>query len=141
MNFQILPLEMISPPNFYSPAQQWQVSTNATTLWGQLRIQDALGDRRYIPANGSTLEVTFLRMDNISMSTTYPLVVTNTNQNVVKPVVFLNSDTSLFNFTLTNLDVGNVISGSVKFKLTEAGIEKVWTQSYLVKKQVQNLGC
>lgn len=142
MNFEILPLEMITQPNFYSPAVAWEVSSvGAKTLWGQLRISDALGNRRYIPAAGSALEITFLRMDVISLSTTYPLAMSNTNQNVVKPATFLVTDTSMFNFTLTALDVGNVISGSIKFKFTESGVDRVWTQNYLVKKQVLQLGC
>jgi hypothetical protein len=142
--YLIQPVDVISAPNFFSPLSdnRWVITgQNAVTLWGILQIQDNLGVRRYIPATGSTLQAVFMRKDAVNLTQTYPLQVTNTTQNVTINAALNASDRSLFSLTLTAQDAANVVSGSVKFTLTESSIANTWVQDWLLQKKIPQTGC
>ena len=142
MAFKIVPLDVISAPNYYSalPNNRWEIiNPNAQTLWFQLQIVDNLGTRRYIPATGSTLEVTFQRSDSV---VTGPRAnqLTHTNRNVVKAATGNASDKSLFSISMNTQDIQNIVSGSTKYKLTEGGIESTWLFDWSVYKKLTDPG-
>jgi hypothetical protein len=143
--YKIIPLEMISAPNYFSalPNNRWTVTGgNPATLWFQLQISDNLGDRRYIPAVGATLEVTFQRSDSVSMgfNTSYPTQLSTTPQSIIKPATFNASDRSLGSFVLTPVDASNIVSGSLLFKFTESGVVNQWVQNWSIYKKLVTPG-
>lgn len=142
--FVIQPVDVINAPNSFSvlPDNRWVTSgANAVTLWGILQIQDSLGTRRYIPASGATLQAVFMRKDALNLTQTYPLQVSSTTQNVTVNAVLNNSDRSLFSLVLTAQNAADVISGSVKFSLTESAITTTWVQDWLLQKKIPQIGC
>lgn len=140
MGFKAVPLDMISAPNYFAPLAEprWTIiDPNAVTLWFQLQVSDTLGDRRYMVAGGATMQVTFQRADQIS--TTQGLL-TNTSQSVVLSATPHANDRSLFSMALTSQQVQTIVSGTVKFKLTESGLDTTWVQDHMLKKMLTNPG-
>lgn len=135
MNFKVVPINMITSPNDYGnlPNGQWVILSNAAaTLWFQLNKVDIIGERRYIPQAGSTMQVIFPRADTYSQPATGNITVTqNTITKTASPLV---QDNSIFSFAITGQDASNIVSGSVKFNLTIAGVSYNWIQNYVVKK-------
>lgn len=141
-NFKVVPLEVISAPNYYSVLKnnRWDITNpNQQVLWFQLQIIDNLGARHYIPATGSTLEATFMRADKLTAGPRASQL-TYTAQSVVKSCVANASDKSLYSISMTSQDVQNIVSGSVKFRLVESGIETVWLFDWGVSKKLTDAG-
>lgn len=141
-NFKVVPLEVVSAPNYYSmlPNKRWDIiNPNAQTLWFQLNIVDNLGERRYIPATGSTLEATFKRSD-IMVAGPRANQFTNTSQSVVKVCTANASDKSLYSISMTTQDIQAIVGGSVQFKLTESGVSTTWLFDWGVYKKLTDAG-
>lgn len=141
MSFKVTPLDMITAPNYWAAMKngRWDViDPNAVTLWFQLGVSDALGDRRYVSAAGAVMEVTFQRADLIQTGSggLLPVKLTNTAQSVVKTATPHALDRSLYSMALTALDIQTVVAGTVKFKLTESGVVTTWVQNYLLTKSL-----
>lgn len=138
--FQIVPINMITTPNFYTVSKDsfWTVTANvATTLWAQLQVSDDLGVRPYTPANGATLQVIFPRGDNIGYNTQVTLGVPASvppTITVTKNAAVDNTNGSLFQIGLSNTDATNIISGSIFISFAESGKTYKWNQNFFVKK-------
>lgn len=138
MALKALPIDVISLPNYYSPSDgnRWEIASSAITLNLQLQIDDNLGQRRYVAASGAVLKVTFYRADLIqNTGSNYSLV--NTGRDVVKTCAVNANDRSLWSVALTSQDVGNIVSGSTVWELTEGATVTTWQAPYSIyKKQV-----
>jgi hypothetical protein len=148
MSFKAVPLDMISAPNFFSPLadNRWVItSPNAQTLWLQLSISDSLGDRRYIPANGSVLEATFHRSDLLSIPMTTPFVTSgllnSTARSIVKICAANANDKSLYSIAMSSADIQGIVSGATKFKLTESTVVTEWLFDWSIVKKLTSPGC
>lgn len=144
MSLNLLPLDMALAPNFWAPTQDgvWTiVSPNATTLWGLLQVVDSMGVRRYLPAAGSTLQVTFLRADLIASNQG---LLSNTAQSINKTGAPFSgggvADGSLFSFALSTTDVQNILGGTAQFALTEGANTTTWMQNFAIRKQQTDPG-
>jgi len=138
--FKAVPLDMISAPNYWAPFAdgRWTVTDpNATTLWLQLQISDALGSRRYMVATGGTLSVIFQRADSF---TTNQGVLSQTSQGISVSGAVNANDRSLFSVALTQQQVQGIVSGTVKFSLTEGSSTTTWVQDYLLSKSLTRPG-
>jgi hypothetical protein len=139
MTFIATPIEMISAPNFFSELKdnRWMVTDpNAQTLWFQLEIIDNLGQRRYIPAGGSTMSVVFQRADEFSTDNSTRGRLQNQVRTVTKAATANVSDASLFSISLTTADITGIVSGTVKFTLTEAAVPTTWVQNFFIRKSL-----
>jgi hypothetical protein len=138
MEFEIIPIDMISSPNVYVPLQdkQWTVlGGNKKTLYGILTVKDTLGQRRYLPAAGAVLKVIFQRADTQATPTqAAPQTITKT---AMCPVP---ADGSLFKIDLTAGEVDLATSGTVRFELAESGDTKVWLQNWALNKKQTSQG-
>lgn len=144
MPFTIAPISMISSPNNYTVLKdaRWSiVSPNAQDLWGQLQVSDALGLRRYVPASGSTLSVVFQRGDLVSTSSTirYDRLDTTT-RSVTKNATLDSNDRSLIKIAMNTADIQGVMSGTVKFTLTEGAVVTTWVQNWALMKSLTDPG-
>jgi hypothetical protein len=143
MSFKAVPLDMINEINYFSTMEQWEIVGNqAVDLWFQLRIVDGMGERRYMTQANDTIEVVFQRADRIE-TLGARRVLTNTDQNVTKPATPHADDASLFKIALTSQDVQNIVSGTMKFTLTEDATSKVsqWLQNWAINKKLTEPGC
>ena len=135
MKIKVAALDMIQAPNIFSyiDDNKWAVKgANATVLWGQLFIMDSLSLRRYIPAVGATLQLTFLRAD---------VPGTNTSRTLNKLVTFSSDDRSLFSLSLSSSEIDGIVSGGVTFKLTEGASVQTWIQDWAIRKENVTTGC
>lgn len=134
-NFKVVPLYMVQAPNFYSELNgTWEItSPNQQTLWFQLNIVDALGQRRYISAAGATFTALFRRMDLITSEFGK---LNQQSQNVTKTISFNASDRSLCSIVLTQQDIQNIVSGGVTFTLIESGTTTQWIEQWIIKKNI-----
>lgn len=143
MKFIATPLLMVTQPNFFQELadNRWElINPNAQVLWLQLKVDDSLGLRRYIPAAGSLLSVVFQRADDFQMSTTPRTKLQVESRSITKTATTNMDDRSLWNISLTSQDVAGVLSGTVKFSLTEAGVVNTWVQNYFLKKNMTDPG-
>lgn len=142
--FKVLPLDMINAPNYWSPSADGVFAlgdVNAQTVWFQLRISDALGERRYMPAIGSGLQIIFQRADNFSVGQLNPNVVSQQTLTITKQGVAQSQDASLFSIALTAADAGQIRSGTLKVILTEGGVQNTWVQNWAVVRKMTAPGC
>ena len=140
MNYKAIPLDMIAPPNYYAPLAdgRWVItSPNAVTLWFGLQIEDSLGARRYMVATGATMTVTFQRADQFTSSQS---ILTQTAQSVTLTATVNANDRSLFSMNLTTQNIQTLVSGTVKCRLVEAGVDTTWLQDYGISKKLTNPG-
>lgn len=138
MIFKVIPIDMITPPNYYALGSEprWTIiDPNPTVLWMQLMIVDALGERRYITATGATLNLTFQRADTFSTKATPPTLV-QTAAGLTLPSTVNANDKSLFSLSLTTQSVQTIVSGSVKFTFTEGSSTNTWVQNHMISKQL-----
>lgn len=141
MTFKVIPIDMISAPNYWAPLAEkmWTItSPNAQVLWFSLCVDDALGLRPYSPAAGATIVATFQRSDLISVGTRGTLV--NTVQNVTKNGTFNAQARNICSLSLTPLDAAAVASGSIKLDFTESGVTTTWLQNWAIKKLLTDPG-
>lgn len=125
---------MVSSPNFFVVRDQHWVLTggNSDTLWGQLIINDDLGQRRYLPQGASVLKVVFMRARATQVG--------GTDQTITKTAILLPEDKSLFRIDLSAQDSNQIISGTVKFELTESGKTTTWNQHYFMVRNLTSQG-
>jgi hypothetical protein len=129
MGFKIVALDMVTPPNYYKEATQWEMTAgNASRFWFQLQIEDSLGTRRYIPLAGSTVKLEFTRIRTFD-----PLAPVS--QTIQKNTIQNADDRSLFYTDISATDSQNILSGSVKVTLTEGGISNSFIQNYFVNRK------
>ena len=143
MSYKVVPLDMISAPNFYSPIHGgvWTItSPNATTLWLQLQIVDSLGERRFISGAGAVLQATFQRADLFGQAGTQLTQFTQTPRSITKTAVAHVSDKSIFNIALTSQDVQGLTGQTVKFSYVDGAINEVWVQNWAVSKKTTDAG-
>jgi hypothetical protein len=143
MALKAVPIDMITAPNFYSvlPNNRWEiVSPNAQALWFQLCIVDAMGQRPYVPAVGSSMVVTFQRADLISLTNTPPPTLTNTSRNVVKTALIDSNNRSLMKLDMTTQNIQDIVSGTAKFTLTEGSNTTVFLANWSVYKKLTEPG-
>jgi len=130
MILQVVPINMISVPNFWSISKDkfWQVTGGqAVDLWGMLTVVDSLGTRPYVPALGSSLQMLFQRGDYIG-------TVNNLNLSVTKTGAMDSNFRALVKFSLVAQEATNVTSGTVVFTLTEGVVVNKWGQNWGLKK-------
>jgi len=142
MDFKAVPIDMISEPNTFSvlPDDRWVIEgSNAKDLWFQLNVVDSLGERRYLVPSGSTLEVIFQRADLIE-SQGARRFLSNETRTVTKNAVAHADDASLFKVSLTSSDVSNIVSGTVKFVLTEPSATYEWLMNWALLKKSTDPG-
>ena len=141
--FQAIPLDVITAPNFWTelPDNRWVITDpNAQALWFHLHIEDSLGSRSYIPAAGSTMSVIFQRADAFAVDGIRLNRLQHETQTVTKAGVVNADDRSLWSISMTSADITGVVSGTVKFELTESGTTTTWIQNYFLKKTMTEAG-
>ena len=133
MALKVAPIDMVSSPNTFYQVQQWSITGgNSSVLWFQLQISDSLGVRRYMPQSGATVQVQFPRarsLDSLQVS-----------QTVAKAGTFDSNDRSLWKVTLTETDTQSIISGTVKFVLTEGSSSQTIVQNYFISRSLTGAG-
>ena len=140
-NFQAIPLDMISAPNYYAVAKnnRWEIiSPNATTLWFDLSIIDSLGQRPYSVGNSAVLQVIFMRADKQTIVQYNTL--TATPQTVTKTASVNSSNKSLFSVSMSSQDIQIVVSGTVKFTLVDGSVNETWNQNWMLQKTLTSPG-
>lgn len=135
---------MITPPNMFLPLEKnyWEVSNpNATDLWLQIMVTDALGSRRFVPEVGSTVQAIFQRPVTLSTTRTAPVSTEMTENTLTKLAVVDIQDASLCNFQLTVQDVGIIHGGTVKFVITQPTLPIIeWVENHFLKKSYTSAG-
>lgn len=130
----VKPIEMISSPNFFSEAIEWSVVASSTgSFWFQIKVKDNLSIRRWIPAAGASIKVEFMRARSVAIN--------QPSQTFSKTAVQDLQDKSLWRVDLTQQDTSLLISGTVRFILTEGSVVNVITQPYFVTKTMIGAGC
>lgn len=133
MSVKVSAVNMVSEPNYFFLQPNWSiVGGNATTLWLQLQISDELGTRRYVPQAGATLQVQFPRARSTSNL--------EVSQTISKAGAVNTDDRSLWKITLTSSDTQGIISGTVKFTLTEGSSSQTFVQNYFIKRTLTGAG-
>ena len=141
MGFKAVPLNMIQAPNYYKELKdnRWSITApNAQSFWLQLNLTDELGQRRYIPSAGSSLQVEFQRSGEFSLQSNRKMMVDT--RTIIKNASVNADDKSLWSFNLSESEIQGVVSGTVKFTLIESGANKVWVQNYFLKKDSTEAG-
>lgn len=134
----VQPIDMISAPNVFKPIDTWHIiGGNTKTLWLQLVTEDSLGERRYLPANGSVLRVIFERRPELSPNTIRGGALKQTIQTVEKIAI---KSEDMYHIDLTSADTTAILSGTVKFTLTESGRTQTWVQNWLITKELTDPG-
>lgn len=127
-NFQIIAIDMIDSPNYFKETA-WQTTPgNPIRLYFQLQVKDSLGERRYMPASGSTVKVDFQRARSLS-------ALNPTSQTVQKSAVQIPEDKSIFYVDLTSADTQAIITGTVKVTFVESGVTSIFLQNYFVTRK------
>lgn len=137
MVLKVVPINMITPPNFWSATKEtyWPITANqAVNLWGELTIIDSMGTRPYVPALGAVLQALFQRGDFIGS-------ISNQNLSVTKTALLDPNFRALFQLQVAAAEATNIISGTVVFTLTEGLNVQKWTQNWAVKKFNTSAGC
>jgi hypothetical protein len=130
----VKPIEMISSPNFFSEMVEWSVvASSSGSFWFQLKVKDNLSIRRWIPAAGASILVEFMRARAVAIN--------QPSQTFSKTAVQDPQDKSLWRVDLTQQDTSLLISGTVRFILTEGSVVNVITQPYFVTKTMIGAGC
>jgi hypothetical protein len=140
MSYKAVPIDMISAPNFYAEFGDgmWVIAgTSAVTLWLQLNIVDALGERRFITGNSAVLQAIFQRSDLFAQQNNQ---LTQTPRSLTKTATAHAQDKSLFSIALTSQDVQTIVGGSIKFTLTDTSINDTWIQDWIVQKKLIDPG-
>ena len=143
MQLAAAPIQIISAPNYYKPIKdnRWElINPNQQTLSFQLSISDELGFRRFIPASGSSITVEFQRADSFQVNVLSNSRLQSETRTVSKSATVNSDDRSLWSISLTTADVQGVVSGTVKFTLTQSGVATTWVQNYFLKKNLTNAG-
>jgi len=131
---QVVAIDMINTPNFFKQATEWQVTSgNTASLWFQLQTVDSLGIRRYIPATGAIVRVEFMRARSTAVG--------QSAQTFQKTAAQDASDRSMFRIDVTAADTQSLISGTVKFLITEGANTSTAQQPYFIKKILTGPGC
>lgn len=143
MKISAIPLQVISAPNFFTELEndRWEITDpNAQTLWLQLAVDDSLGMRRYIPTAGATLSVIFQRSVEFNLDGVRINRLQSQDQTVTKTASANADDRSMWQINLTSADAVGILSGTVKFTLTESGTPNTWVQNYFLKKNLTEPG-
>ena len=143
MSFAAIPIQMISAPNFFVELsdERWEViDPNSQDLWFQLSIDDNLGLRRYTPVAGSSISVIFQRADAFQTAGVGLARLQSETRTITKNGIADSNDRSLWKVSMTSLDIEGILSGTVKFTLTESGSAKTWVQNYFIKKNITDPG-
>lgn len=126
------PVEIFSI-NDFQVIEQWDIADGtATTISFILTKSDSLGERRYIPAAGSTVQLSFLRARSAN-SNSQALTITKTG--IAKA-----DDRSMYDVALTAADTENIISGGVKLVINESGSATSVNVPYVIKKSYADPG-
>ena len=143
MRFNIIPVEIIQSPNYYSvlPDKNWVLyDESSTSLSFILNISDSLGDRPYIIANTDTLSVEFPRADLLSIQPVTRGTLDATSRSVNKTCIVDSLNKSLFTIQLTSSDIQNIMSGSALFTLKYGQVTRTWTENYILIKKINDVG-
>lgn len=136
MKLSFVPIDMIASPNSYTQLSEWSVTQGTgERLYLQLQVSDALGTRRYMPATGATLTVTFTRARSSSLG------ATDTQQTFTVTGTVVSEDRSMWYVTLTSTQVNTLITGTVTAALTEGTTVYTLNKSYAIKKIYTGSGC
>ena len=141
MSFSLLPIEVVSAPNFYSPVASGTfdlISSIPATLNFLLMINDNLGPRPYFAAMAATLTLTFARMNQFAPGRVNPI---ETPQSLTKTATRNVQNPALYSLTLTTQDVQAIRSGSLTFTLVENGVATTTTTNWAVTKKLTDPGC
>lgn len=141
--FSAIPIDMISEPNVFAPLpnSEWVLTNpNAQSLWFTLSKSDTLSTRRYIPTAGSSLVVIFQRRDDVQINGIRRNRLESTSQSVTKTAVVSTDDKSMYKIDLTTTDVQTILSGTVKFTLTEDSADNTWVQNWAIRKNLTDAG-
>ena len=131
---QVVAIDMINTPNFFKQAVEWQVTSgNTASLWFQLQTVDSIGTRRYIPSAGALVKVEFMRARSTAVG--------QAAQTFQKTAAQDANDKSMFRIDLSAADTQNLISGTVKFLITEGANTTTVQQPYFIKKTLTGPGC
>lgn len=124
--FGIRPIEVFSI-NDFRIIEEWSIPNGASkTISFILTKNDSLGERRYIPASGATVQIKFMRARAASSTAK---AVTLTKSAIPKP-----EDRSMFDVSLTAQDTETIISGGVHVVVTESGSSNNFNVPYLIRK-------
>ena len=136
MKLSFSPVDMLLAPNNWSLLSQWSVLQGAAErLYLQLQVMDSLGVRRYIPASGTTVTLTFTRARSATLGTT------DTAQTVTVSCTSVTDDRSMWYADLTAAQVTTIITGTVKATVTEGTTVYVLNKAYAIKKTATGTGC
>jgi hypothetical protein len=136
MTISAQPIDMINSPNVYKEMDSWHITDgNTKTLWLQLVTNDSLGKRRYIPSAGSSLHVIFDRRPDLQSQQRGKLQQT---VRTIDKIATLSND--MYYVALTVADSVAILSGTVRFTLTEGGQTKTWVQNWLLTKELTEAG-
>lgn len=144
--YKAIPISLVGDHNYYSPLPNgaWVITDpSQTTLSFRLDIDDSLGQRPYVASAGSLISVIFQRAANITLSqvTASSFSAQQTeSQTVTKNATANSSNPSIWSISLTSQDVEAILSGTVKFSLTESSIAKTWLQNWAVEKKLTSKG-
>jgi len=141
MSFSLLPIEVISAPNYYSPMASGTfdlVGANPATLNFLLMINDNLGPRPYFAAMAATLTLTFARMNQFAPGRANPI---ETPQSLTKTATRNVQNPALYSLALTTQDVQAIRSGSLTFTLVENGVATSTITNWAVTKKLTDPGC
>ena len=144
--FKAIPIEVLSSHNYYSPLPNgaWVITDpNQTSLSFRLDIDDALGQRPYVASSGSLISVIFQRASAISLiqsPTNSFSIQQEESQTVTKTASMDTNNPSIWSFSLTSQDVSAILSGTVKFTLTESSSSTTWLQNWAIQKELTSKG-
>lgn len=134
MQFGIQPIEYYGNINDFSPVKNWDISSGSpTTLYFILTKTDALGTKRFIVDNSTTVNVLFLR--------SRPAKSGETAKTISKTAISVSSnDKSLFQINLSADDASTILSGSVQLVVAIGGAQNKSSVPYIVKKNISSPG-
>jgi len=125
------PINMMAPPNFYAEVPEFNITQNqATTLWVQVSLTDALGTRRRIPAAGATYKLRFPRARQAIVGS----ATQGADQTFDVTGTLLSDDRSMASFALTADQTKLVFPGNVLLVITEGVNVTTITKPLVLKK-------
>lgn len=142
MDFKAVPISMISTPNTFVELTKWEITDQGApqTLWFRLDQIDAISQRRYVPAVGSSFAIIFQRADQFQLDGVRLNKLQSQTQTVQKVGNPDANDRSLVQINMTAADIKMAMSGTVKFALTESGVTYTWNQNFLFRKLLTDAG-